>query len=58
MNFPIVRVVIGAAAGAAIGFAVYRFIGCRDGACPLTGNPWIAMSVYAILGVLIALDKH
>lgn len=48
------RLVIGALAGATVGFLVYRFIGCRGGACPLTGNPFIAITLYALLGLLIA----
>ncbi|HMP34272.1 MAG TPA: hypothetical protein PKC67_07955 [Kiritimatiellia bacterium] len=47
------RMVIGGLAGAVIGYLVYRFIGCRTGACPLTGNPYIAVALYALLGLFI-----
>lgn len=50
----IVRTLIGAAAGAAAGYGVYRFVGCRTGACPLTGNPWIATVLWGLVGALLA----
>jgi hypothetical protein len=48
------RVLIGAAIGAGIGFAMYRFVGCKTGACPLTANPWIAMAIYGFIGAMMA----
>ena len=42
----------GAAIGAAIGFAIYRFVGCKTGACPLNSNPWISMLVWGIVGAI------
>lgn len=48
------RGVIGAVAGAALGYAMYRFVGCRTGACPLTGNPWVATIMWALMGALVA----
>ena len=51
---PILKSVIGAAVGAAIGFLVYRFVGCKTGACPLTSNPWTAMVVWGLIGLVFA----
>jgi hypothetical protein len=51
------RAVIGGVVGAAIGFAMYRFVGCRTGACPLTANPWVAMVLWGLMGVLLATGK-
>lgn len=48
------RMVLGAAAGAAIGWAVYRFVGCRTGACPLNSNPWTSMILWATVGLLFS----
>jgi hypothetical protein len=48
------RVVLGAVVGAGVGFAMYKFIGCRTGACPLTANPWIAMAIWGLMGGLMA----
>ena len=47
---PIVKSLIGAAVGAAIGFAMYRFVGCKTGACPINANPWTSMLVWGMLG--------
>jgi len=41
------------ALGAAGGYAYYRFVGCRTGACPLTSNPWISTLYGALIGALI-----
>ncbi|MBN1351814.1 hypothetical protein JXJ21_20560 [candidate division KSB1 bacterium] len=39
-------------AGAALGFAYYRFIGCSSGVCPITSNPWISTGYGALIGFL------
>lgn len=51
------RGVLGALVGAAIGFAMYRFVGCRTGACPLTANPFVAMAIWGAIGAMLALGK-
>ncbi|HMP90379.1 MAG TPA: DUF6132 family protein [Kiritimatiellia bacterium] len=48
------RILVGAVIGAFAGYAVYVFIGCRTGACPLTSNLGISVIVYSIIGALIA----
>lgn len=50
----IVRPVIGALIGGTLGFLMYRFVGCKTGACPLTANPFIAIFVWAGIGALLA----
>jgi hypothetical protein len=35
------------------GFLYYRFIGCKTGGCPLTGNPWIITLYGAMIGYLV-----
>jgi hypothetical protein len=47
-------IVIGAVAGGIVGYLYYRFIGCRSGACIITGNPYISTIYWAVLGGLIA----
>jgi len=42
------------AAGAVLGLAFYRFIGCSSGACPITSNPWLSALYGAALGALFA----
>jgi hypothetical protein len=54
---PLIRVVIGGVVGAGVGFLMYRFVGCRTGACPLTANPYVAMFVWGLMGVLITAGK-
>lgn len=54
---PLLRIILGAAVGAAIGFGMYKFIGCRTGTCPLTANPYIAMILWAIIGATFASGK-
>jgi hypothetical protein len=54
---PAVRIAIGAVAGGAIGFLMYRFVGCRTGACPLTGNPYVAVILWGLIGALTAAGK-
>ena len=49
-----VRMLIGAVAGGLFGLARYKFVGCRTGACPLTGNPYIATFIWAMIGVALA----
>ena len=57
-NMPtLVRVLIGGAVGAAIGFAMYKFVGCKSGACPITANPFVSMAVYAGFGALLAAGR-
>jgi hypothetical protein len=51
---PLLRIVLGAAAGAALGFLYYRLVGCRSGACPIAGNPWISTGWWALIGGLLA----
>lgn len=48
------RLVLFVVGGALAGFLYYRFVGCRTGACPLTGNPFIATFYGAFLGLLLA----
>jgi len=57
MMNPLIRAIIGGVVGAGIGFLMYRFVGCRTGACPLTGNPFIAMFIWGLMGVLLASGK-
>lgn len=50
----IVPIVIGAAAGAAVGFFFHKFIGCRTGACVIAGNRYLSILYWAVLGGLAA----
>lgn len=50
----ILRVLIGVVVGGALGYAVYRFVGCSSGACPITSNPWVSMLFGMAIGGLSA----
>ena len=47
------RTIIGGIVGAVVGFGIYKFVGCRTGACPLSGNPWIATILWALMGAVM-----
>lgn len=49
-----VKAIIGVVAGALVGYLYYRLIGCRSGACVITGNPYISTLYWAVLGGLVA----
>jgi len=48
-----IKIVIGVAAGAVLGFLYYRFIGCASGTCKIASNLYISTIYWAVLGGLI-----
>ena len=44
------RIVAFVIVGAVLGFAVYRFVGCRTGACLITANPYVSTIYGAVIG--------
>lgn len=57
----ILRILIGAIIGAAIGFGWSRIAGlagCRTGACPLTSHPVVSTLYGMVVGGLIAASFH
>ena len=53
----ILRAAVGAVVGGGIGVLMYRFVGCRTGACPLTANPYVAAAIWGLMGALVAAGK-
>lgn len=49
----IIRMAIGAVAGALVGYLMHRYVGCRTGACPLTANAYSSTLIYALMGALV-----
>jgi len=43
--------------GAILGFAYYKFIGCRSGVCPITSNPYISTGYGALIGLVLSFNK-
>jgi hypothetical protein len=50
----LIRIVLGALAGGALGFGWHKLVGCSTGACPLTSNPWISTLYGLAAGALFA----
>jgi len=46
--------IISTIVGAGLGFAYYKFVGCRTGACPITSNPYISTVWGALIGFLVS----
>jgi hypothetical protein len=49
--------IIGAIIGGALGFALYKIVGCKTGSCPITSSPYISIGYGALLGLLMAGSK-
>lgn len=39
--------------GGILGFAYYKLVGCRSGACPITSSPYISTLYGALLGFVV-----
>ena len=50
-----IRVLIGAAIGAGLGFLYYKFIGCATGTCPITRNPYTSVIYGMVIGILMSI---
>ena len=42
------------AGGAAVGLAYYYFVGCANGSCAITANPFTAMAYMGLVGWLLS----
>lgn len=50
-----IKYLIGALIGGIIGYFVfYKLIGCSNGSCPITANPYISTAYGVVLGILLA----
>ena len=49
---PLLRSALGAVVGAALGYAMYRFVGYKTGTCPITASPWTSMLVWGMIGAI------
>lgn len=54
-KFNMILYLAGAVIGGLAGYLVlYRLLGCSDGACAITANPYISTGYGVIIGVLVA----
>jgi len=54
---PMFRILIGAGVGSAVGWAIYRFIGCSTGACPITSNPYLSIILFGLIGLMLSVSR-
>ena len=52
-----VRVILGAVIGVAAGLAMYKFVGCRTGACPLYANPYLPAILWGLVGAFLGASR-
>jgi hypothetical protein len=50
----ILRLIVGAAVGAGLGYGWYKLVGCSTGTCPLASNPCFSTLYGLAVGALIA----
>ncbi len=48
------RYIIGAIAGALAGFVYWKYIGCVNGTCAITSNPYRSIVFFGIFGAILA----
>jgi hypothetical protein len=48
------KLLLGAALGAALGYGWYRVVGCSTGACPITARWWTSALYGAVVGGAMA----
>lgn len=48
------RIVVFVVVGAVLGFGYHRVVGCRTGACAITGNPYLSTLYGALMGYLLS----
>jgi len=46
--------IVGGLVGAGAGYLYYRLVGCPNGTCPITSNPYLSSVYGAVLGLLAA----
>ncbi len=56
MNIHWLKLGVFLALGALGGFAYYYFIGCANGTCSITSNPYISTGYGALIGAVLGWD--
>lgn len=47
------KTMAGVAGGILIGYLYFRFVGCKNGSCAITSNPYMSMLFGGVLGLYI-----
>jgi len=50
----ILKTIIGAVIGGALGFLYYKIVGCPNGSCPITSKPMNTIIYGIVMGALIS----
>ena len=53
-----IRMVVGTALGATLGYLYYASIGCPTGGCPITSNPYLMVPLGGWFGYSLFLGKE
>ncbi|GAB4298720.1 MAG: hypothetical protein Kow0068_22520 [Marinilabiliales bacterium] len=53
----IILLIIGVVLGGTAGFLYYYFIGCSQGTCPITSNPYISVLYGVLAGAVLTFKK-
>lgn len=54
----LIRLGMGALAGAVLGLLYWKFVGCHSGTCPLTSSPIKTVILFSFMGGLFARNKQ
>jgi L-cystine uptake protein TcyP (sodium:dicarboxylate symporter family) len=49
-----VHLFLGIVIGGVFGYAIYYFVGCSSGTCPITANPWVSTLVGTMIGAMLS----
>ncbi len=50
----IIKMIIGAVIGGLLGYLYYKKVGCPNGTCPITSNPYGSTIYGALIGLMIS----
>ncbi len=53
----ILKIVLGIAAGGAVGYLWHKMVGCASGACPIVRNPYLSAGLGAVFGFFIMMSR-
>jgi len=54
---PILKIILGIAAGGIVGYLWHRIVGCASGMCPIVQSPYLSTIWGALLGLLFTINR-